>query len=653
MNYYRLAVNTPFNNSFLSYCSEECFEIGDIVKVPLGRRTELGLVLESIEKEDKIEYKNIIGKVPGSLKSEQYFIQLIKLVSQYYYYPMGRLYFESLPKLLKRPRGEFEPILGQSQKKITPNKLQAEIIHSIQEEMEKSQTPQFLIHGVTGSGKTLIYTELMSKVLEGGRSVLFLLPEINLTPQFIDDLSHQISGKIITYNSSLNDSQKFHVWNKVHDLDEPMVIIGVRSSVFLPIKNLGLIIVDEEHDHSFKQEDRCPYHARDVAFFKAKLSKCAVVLGSATPSVESYYRFKTQLPTHYFRLDKRANLRPMPSILLVDKKLEGAETIVSSPSIELLEKAHSDKRQSIIYINRLGYAQFLTCQKCGHRFDCPNCSMSLRVFKKKNILRCSCCNFEKRKPDQCPECQNLKLEPIGLGTERILETLNKSHPDLKVSRFDREELKSFEDIKTTLKDFSDSKIDVLVGTQMITKGHNFEKVDNVIILGIDNQLNFPDFRSGERVFQQVLQVAGRSGRFEKEGFVVVETMNTENEIFDYIKHYKVDEFYDFEINLRKATHFPPFYSLVMISLSATKLEKVMQESHNVVRELQLYNKGVCEIYGPKPAIVEKRVNKFTWNIILRASDRNSLRIVLDNWYKNNKIQSGISLKIDVDPLSIN
>lgn len=653
MNYYRVAVNTPFNNSFLSYSSSNSFEVGDIVKVPLGKRTELGLILESLEREENIDYKEIIETVPESLKSEDYFIQLIKTVSQYYYYPMGRLYFESLPKLLKRPRGKIEYIHGEFSRKITPNPLQQEIIDSIEVKMKADPIQQFLIHGVTGSGKTLIYTELMSKVIKEGKSILFLLPEINLTPQFVEDLSKQINGKILTYNSSLNDSQKFHVWNEVHNLTEPLVIIGVRSSVFLPIKNLGLIIVDEEHDHSFKQEDRCPYHARDVAFFKAKISKCAVLLGSATPSVESYFRFKNLMPDHYYRLDKRANLRPMPSIVLVDKKNEKKESVISEKSIEMLEQANKNNRQSIIYINRLGYAQFLTCQKCGHRFECPNCSMSLRVFKRKNILRCSCCNYETRKPDQCPECQNLKLEPIGIGTERIVESLSSSHKELRVSRFDREELKSFEEIKQTLKDFADSKIDVLVGTQMITKGHNFEKVDNVIILGIDNQLNFPDFRSGERVFQQVIQVAGRSGRFENEGYVVVETMNSENEIFDYIKNYKVDEFYDFELNLRKVTQFPPYSFLAMLSISGTKLDKVVEQSHSMISELQKYNRGTCEVFGPKPAIIEKRVNKFTWNIILRSSNRNSLRLVLDNWYKNNKLQSGISLKIDIDPLSIN
>lgn len=653
MNYYAVAVNTPFNKSILSYSYHEKLQPGDMVKVPLGKRETLGVILKETEIESGITYKEIKETLEYQFKITKDYLDLITLVANYYYYPVGQLCFDIFPKKMKRPRGEAPTIQGTSISKLAPNEEQSIVIEKIKSTFSANQFNQFLIHGVTGSGKTLIYVELMKKIISSGKSVLFLLPEINLTPQFVKDLSEQLGCPLISYNSSLNDSERYHVWKTLSEDTTPKVLIGVRSSVFLPLKNIGLIVVDEEHDSSFKQEDRCTYNARDVALIRGQKENCTVILGSATPSVETYFRFQNSLKHNYFKLSKRANGLEMPDIEFVDRRGVSADEVLIGASMNKLIKTKEDNRQSIIYINRLGFSQSLYCSSCGERIECPNCSIALRFFKRKNLVRCSCCNYEAKKPDSCKSCGNLKLEPVGIGTERVLEFINNKSSKLNVKRFDREELKSFEDVKDLLTDFSSGKVDALVGTQMVTKGHNFEKVDTVVILGIDSQLNFPDFRSGERVFQQIIQVAGRAGRFDKKGSVIIETVNKDNDIFKFVKTYDVENFYKYEIDLRKITHFPPFSHIALITITGANIRKVVEVSQEIYQKLSSYKVGQCELMRPKAAGVEKRVNKYSWNVFVRAPNRSDLRSTLDKWYNFNDLYSGVTVKIDVDPQTIN
>ncbi|GAB4011885.1 MAG: hypothetical protein Fur0010_06990 [Bdellovibrio sp.] len=652
MKYYTVAANTPFNKSIISYSSDEEFCTGDLIKVPLGKRDVAAVVIEESEKNESLEYKTIKEKINYGFRLSKEYLDFLKKISNYYYYPYGMLLFEVLPKLMKRPKDVDFFIEGTSEIRITPNQRQQEILEKIRFNTRNQDFSQHLIHGVTGSGKTVIYLDLIREQLNQKKNVLFLLPEINLTPQFIKDLSSQLQSRIISYNSSLTDSEKYLVWKELCNGGGPYVVVGVRSSIFLPIENLGLIIVDEEHDNSFKQEDRCTYHARDVALIRGKHFKCPVVLGSATPSIETYFRFKEQLQEYYYRLNERANNLPMPDIEVIDIRNRGEE-ILSSSSVKKLVEVKSHQRQSIVYINRLGYSQSLYCSACGTRVECPNCSIALRYFKRKGKVRCSCCNYESSSPDSCKECGNLRLEPVGIGTERVLEELKLKCPNLSCKRFDRDELKNFDQVKEVLNEFSEGLIDVLVGTQMVTKGHNFQKVDNVIVLGIDSQLNFPDFRSGERVFQQVLQVAGRAGRFEKKGCVLIETLNKNNEIFDFIKNYRLNEYYDYELKLRSETHFPPFSFIAVLSITNSNIKKVMDVAEENYKYFQRHKNESIEVMRPRPAAIEKRVNKFSWVIVLRSPSRASLRSLLGKWYNFSGLALVPGTKLDIDPQTIN
>ena len=576
-------------------------------------------------------------------------------MASYYHYPLGQLLNDVLPPFLKRPRKlHFDQGLGTPIDMIL-NADQQNVVDTISK-FGFDKFSKWLVHGVTGAGKTLIYLELIKKILAENKSVLFLLPEINLTPQFLKTFQTYLNVPIYSYNSSISNSDKFGLWKLLQEDDAPKMILGVRSSIFLPIKKLGLVIVDEEHDQSFKQDDRCTYNARDIAIKRASLEKTPVILGSATPMVETYKAFVET--DHYFALKSRAQNAKLPSVELVDmrgrSKIESEKMLwpYSSESIIKIKKALAKGEQALVFINRLGYANYLQCNACGHQFACPNCSTNLKYFKKRSELSCQTCEYKERAPEMCPECMNINLTPKGFGTEKAYEILQELLPDKKIERFDRDEIKTFTQLESVLEKFHNKEIDVLVGTQMLSKGHNFENVNLVLILGIDSQLNFPDFRSNERVYQTLTQVSGRAGRFGKNAEVLVHTLAPENKIFSYLKKHTFEEFYQDEIPMRQLCSSPPMKKLVLIYFNSKSQETAIKESShqaNSLRALCDTHFNQVEILGPKPSMVEKKVNKFTWSLMIRSADVNQLHNLVRTFSKNYHPPHTISLKIDVDP----
>jgi primosomal protein N' (replication factor Y) len=438
--------------------------------------------------------------------------------------------------------------------------------------------------------------------------------------------------------------------------DSPKLILGVRSSVFLPIKNLGLIIVDEEHDQSFKQDDRCTYNARDIAIKRASLEKIPVVLGSATPMVETYKAFVNT--ENYFALTKRAQEAKLPEVELVDMRgrarvdTEKMLWPYSSESIFKIKEVLKKGEQVLIFINRLGYASYLQCNSCGHQFACSNCSTNLKFFKRRSELSCQTCEFKMPAPEMCPECMNIQLSPKGFGTEKAHEVLKNLLPEYNVGRFDRDEIKTFNKLEETLDNFHQKKIDILVGTQMLSKGHNFENVNLVIILGIDSQLNFPDFRSNERVYQTLTQVSGRAGRFGQKAHVLVHTLAPENKIFTYLKNHSFNDFYKDEIPMRELCSSPPAKKLILFYFTGKSQAGIIaegQKQSQYLKEMAQRHFPDVEILGPRPSMVEKKVNKFTWSIMIRSSDINQLHNIVNSFQKNYHPHHTISLKVDVDP----
>ena len=655
-----VAVNTPFNSSMLTYSADAelapKIEKGSLVKVPLGKRSVDGCVWQK-STEQNIDLKKIkdIQSVSDELFLSKEECELFQWMASYYHYPLGQLIFDVLPGFLKRPRK-----LNFDQGKGTPNPFtlnpdQQNVVDKITAAGFDKFTKS-LVHGVTGAGKTLIYLDLIQKIIAEKKSVLFLLPEINLTPQFLKTFETYLNVPIYSYNSSISNSDKFGLWKLLQEDSSPKLILGVRSSIFLPIKNLGLVIVDEEHDQSFKQDDRCTYNARDIAIKRASLLKIPVVLGSATPMVETYKAFVGT--PNYYPLEKRAQEAKLPDIELVDMRgrgrVESEKELwpYSSESVFKIKKALERDEQVLVFINRLGYASYLQCNSCGHQFSCPNCSTNLKYFKRRSELVCQTCEFKMPEPEMCPECMNIQLMPKGFGTEKAHDALKNLFPDKIIERFDRDEIKTFTKLEETLNLFHDKKIDILVGTQMLSKGHNFENVNLVIILGIDSQLNFPDFRSNERVYQTLTQVSGRAGRFGKKAEVLVHTLAPENKIFSYLQNHSFDDFYKDEIPLRVMCSSPPVKKIILIYFNGKSQAEVIKESSEQSEKLRdmAYNhfKGV-DILGPRPSMIEKKVNKFTWSLMIRSDDLNQLHNLINSFSKNYRPPHSISLKIDVDP----
>lgn len=661
----RIAVNYPLKNSGLLYHYEEELEVGQVVEVPLGKRSELGCVL-ALDESQSEEYKSTsldkiksIKAIVPDWKLTKEELALYQWMSHYYHYSLGQLIFDCLPHHLKRPRpleftqGEGRPL------EFVPNPKQRSIVEAIREGLGHFQ--RFLVHGVTGSGKTVVYLDLIKQNIDQGKSVLFLLPEINLTPQFISTFAKYLKAPVFAYHSELPDSQKYQIWLMARNNKEPCLLLGVRSSIFIPVNNLGLIIIDEEHDTSFKQDDRCPYNARDVASKKAQLLNIPLVMGSATPSVETYANFhSTKEEKQLFEMKERAGEAFLPKVELIDarSKSETEDDIwpLVPQSIAAIREALARDEQVLVFVNRLGFASYLQCRACGHQFNCLNCAITLRYYKRKNILACHHCDYKEPLPSECPSCGCLTLSQKGFGTEKVQEVLQKKLPGYSIERFDRDEIKNFTQLEERLDDFHSGKINLMVGTQMLSKGHNFEKVKLVLILGIDSQLNFPDFRSAERVYQTLTQVSGRAGRYSQDGRVLIQTLNPDNSLFKIVQRHDFHQFYQDELKIRELCDCPPFKRLAIIHFSGRFQDKLIHHVTEFVgpmlRSLIQQHFKEVTILGPRPAHIEKKSNQFTWSILLKSSETSQLHNLLKSFEMNYKTLSSVTYKIDVDPYSL-
>lgn len=661
--YYQIAVNFPKVDSVFTYKSESEFTLGQMVDIPLGRRKSQGVVLAEVSEQsldgfDPLKVKEVIGIVDNSFVISKKELELYKWMSKYYHYSLGKVIFDCLPKMMKRPK-KIEFRIGSGEE--FPFDLtdeQDKIFNDISSKMNNGFSRHYL-HGVTGSGKSLVFLELIKAAIKNGKSAQFLLPEINLTPQFVTMFEDYLGVKVYSYHSGITASEKYTIWKNLKESDEPVLVMGVRSSIFLPIQNLGVVIVDEEHDQSFKQTDRCPYNGRDVAMKKAHIHKCLFVMGSATPSVENYHSFSQNLDGRsFYQLPNRVGGGAFAKITTLDIKKQSAEDKDTWPlmdvSIQKIKEKLDKNEQVLVFINKLGFSSFIQCRSCGHQFYNENCGCenNLRYFKNKNLLSCAHCEFKMPKPNECPSCGSITLINRGFGTEKIQETLSMIFKDHVVDRFDRDEIKNMTDLENKLTAFSEGKIDILVGTQMLAKGHNFKKVNLVIMLGVDSMLNFADFRASERTYALCEQVAGRAGRYSDESEVVIQTLNPDHEIFETMNSHDMDEFYKNEITLRQFCSCPPYTKIAMIYFSSSFKTKLIEIISDVNRKLQSVSTSSLRdvsIFGPTPLSVEKKANQFTWALMIKSSNIKELHQLISTFEHNYKSISGISVKIDVDP----
>lgn len=491
--------------------------------------------------------------------------------------------------------------------------------------------PITLLHGVTGSGKTEIYSHLIQSVLKAGNQVLYLVPEISLTTQLTDRLRRIFGDSLLIYHSKFSDTERVEVWKRVLESQGPLIVLGVRSSVFLPFAHLGLVIVDEEHEASFKQYDPAPrYNARDAATVLASMHGCPTLLGSATPSVETYYKATTGKYA-LVELTERFNGATMPNVEIVDmreqRKKKLAKGIFSQPLRLATKETVEEGAQGIIFQNRRGFAPVVVCQQCGWTPKCHNCDVSLIYHKNTDLLRCHYCGFCQPLPKMCPACGHNSIQIFGYGTERIAEEFQNEFPDLRISRMDLDTTRNKDDHQEIIEEFASHKTDLLVGTQMVTKGLDFEKVRMVGVINADTLLNFPDFRSNERAFNMLEQVAGRAGRRQEPGRVVIQTTKPDDPVLDFIRKHDYKGFYNSEIQERHRYAYPPFTKVINIYIKHR--DALSADMGAVILANALRQHFGERVLGPEKPFVSRVATWYIQSIMLKIEAGASMKKVKD------------------------
>ncbi|TYV91154.1 primosomal protein N' [Listeria monocytogenes] len=510
----------------------------------------------------------------------------------------------------------------------------------------------FLIHGVTGSGKTEIYLQTIEAKLKEGKEAIVLVPEISLTPQMVERFKSRFGSEVAVLHSALSSGEKYDEWRKI-ERKEARVVVGARSAVFAPFENLGIIIIDEEHEASYKQEDNPRYHARDVAIWRATTYQCPVVLGSATPSLESFARAKKGVYT-LIELPSRVNDRAMPEVSVVDMREELRKENRTEFSTELLEKIKdriAKKEQTVLMLNRRGYSSFVMCRDCGYVVECPNCDISLTYHQSSNQMKCHYCGHEERVPQKCPSCEGEHIRYFGTGTQKVEESLTKLIPEARVIRMDVDTTRTKGAHEKLLKSFRNHEADILLGTQMIAKGLDFPDITLVGVLNADTMLHLPDFRASERTFQLLTQVSGRAGRHERTGEVIVQSYNPEHYSIEFAKKHDFIGFYNHEMQLRKMSSYPPFYYLTMINVSDENEMKAIRTIQEMAQFLRGKLGPDAVILGPVPSTITRIKNKYRYQCIIKykiePNLKKELKTLITHYQKDQ--QKGLTITIDVQP----
>ena len=509
-----------------------------------------------------------------------------------------------------------------------------------------SDTNTYLLYGVTGSGKTEVYMEIIDYYLSLGKKSIVLVPEISLTPQMIERFERRFGKRIAAIHSGLSDGEKYDEYRRIAR-GEASIVIGARSAVFAPLDNIGIIIIDEEHSDSYKQSDPSPrYHARDIAILRSKYHKCSVLLGSATPSLESMARAEKGV-YKLLSLPHRVNGKELPLVNIIDMNKE-IRKVKGHFSLELVDAIRSrleKNEQVILLLNRRGYSSFVTCKNCGYTFKCPNCDITLTYHKSSNTLRCHYCGHGEKVFDTCPECKEKALNNLGVGTQKIEEELNKLFPESKILRMDYDTTSKKGMHEKMIESFRNHEYDILLGTQMVAKGLDFSNVTLVGVINADTSLNIPDFRSSENTFALLSQVAGRSGRASKTGSVIIQTFNPEHYAINLCRNHDYLSFYKQEMMIRRQLKYPPYYYICNIRVSGKDASYILGEALKIKNSLER-NLVSTIILGPSSSSLFKMNNVFRYNIILKYKKEDNLYLILskviEHYLSNNKI------KIDVD-----
>lgn len=662
--YSDVAVCLPLSRTFV-YRADRPIETGCRVVVPFRKREVEGFVVAMKETAPGVEALPITKVIDAHPLLRPEIFSLCRWIAEYYVAPLGEVLKGALPpgitaKHVERGNEDVSLWRGRQRNGETPPfsgpKLTSDQARALKTIVDTRDFHPILLHGVTGSGKTEIYMRAAEHFLEAGRTSLILVPEIGLTPQLTGRFAERFPGKTAILHSSLTKRQRIDEWLRIQRGEAP-IVIGTRSAVFAPLVNVGFIVVDEEHETSYKQEEVPRYNARDTAVMRAKLAGAVVVLGSATPSMESFRNAETK---KYERvpLTARVEDRALPAVEIVNMREEysaaGKQVIFSRSLLQAISVRLERREQTMILLNRRGYAAFLLCRHCGFTFQCNACSVAMTYHRAIDKLLCHYCGLARRPPAHCSECDSEYVHYVGEGTERLEEELREIFSDARIGRVDRDTMRHLRDYERVLGGFRNGEIDILVGTQMIAKGHDFPRVTLVGVIGADAPLSLPDFRAAERTFQLLTQVAGRSGRGHQPGEVVIQSYFPDHYTFQLAVNQRFEDFFARESRYRKAMFYPPFTSLAGIMVTDRDPGRAVRLAREVGDFLDSLRSDAIRILGPAPAPLERIKRVHRHQLLIKSSSRPALHRMLEalQQYIEEKKIGPTKVIIDVDPISL-
>ncbi len=567
--------------------------------------------------------------------------------------PRTSLWKKKLPELLNT--SAFRKQDREAPPELTTDQKNA--FCEIQERLNQDSYSPFLLFGVTGSGKTEVYLRAIDKTIEKGKKSIVLVPEIALTPQLAERFLKRFGGGVSLFHSGLTGAQRLDEWRRMK-LGAVDIVIGARSALFAPFENIGLIVVDEEHDPSYKQEDSCPYNARDMAIARAKLENCSVILGSATPSFESFVNAQKGKITRLDLPSRRHGLS-MPKVEIIDLKdsehAPAKDTLLTEALMGDIRVALTSGSQVVIFLNRRGFDTYALCKSCGHSFKCPNCDVSLTHHKGARALRCHLCGFSRAAPPLCPQCGSERIFFGGIGTQKVQEQLSAAFPKATIERLDRDSIRKPDQLQNLLDRFRNREIDILTGTQMIVKGHDFPGIALVGVLCGDQSLHFPDFRASERTFQLLTQVSGRTGRQDDTGKAVIQTFDPGHYAIKLASTHSYEKFFELESDIRRELLYPPYGYLILIKVEGNDESRVEKKTMKIGRAARMIKADYPDvlIMGPAPSPLRKAVGKHRWQVLLKSQYRAPIRGMIAQLMEQGELKGhGLRIVVDVDPVDM-
>ena len=664
----QIVVPRPFRTA-LTYLvpTDLKLQVGTRVVVPLAKQQSIGLVLalNSIDPEANTasNLKPLDAILDADALVDAHLLQFLQWAAEYYHHPLGEVIFHALPANLRKPKPvskRLQPLLpaqpaaanraNSSHSSLNLSDEQAACLSQLQ--TWTAEHKPILLHGITGSGKTEIYLRLMQPLIAKGEQVLMLVPEIGLTPQLLQRVSEFFAGiSIVNLHSGLSDGERLKAWLRARN-GSAQIIIGTRSAVFTPAPQLALIIIDEEHDASFKQQEGFHYHGRDLAIKRAAMLKIPLLLGTATPALETLQNVAAKR-FHYAKLEQRPGSTRLPKLLLQDTRQLNLHAGLTPPSLQALEQTLARGEQAMVFLNRRGFAPTLHCPTCGWQASCPHCSVNLTYHARRHRLLCHHCGFEQVTPEHCPSCHNPSITTIGHGTERLEISLQQQFADYPVLRIDRDATQTKQALTDKLEQVYSNVPLILVGTQMLAKGHDFPNLTLVVILEIDQSLFSTDYRALERLGQLLIQVSGRAGRADKPGQVILQTSQPDNPFLHQLISQGYAPFAQHLLEARKRWHFPPFsYQALIRASHMQSMEKVMLWLEQVSQHITALGLNSVHCLGPTPAVIEKRANRYRAQLLLSSPKRAPLHSALYHLTQQLPVsgRSGMRWSIDIDPI---